>query len=415
MSSEPSSRRRRPRPSAAAVATKVVTTAVVAYGAYRLADWAYTSWWGPSDNDHSNEDEEIVFEGGYRPTALQEQLQRQRANRQRRIRRCVRESRVAWVALSGAALTPHIFVPTETRAATRQLQALRRQQATEGTANTSEDDVRLAQEGLWETVKVHSVSRLVATAYTQSLLILVLTLQVHLWGAQLYQAEEGHHEAQPAAASSRSLFSQTSSTSASSTLQAYQQQHQVVLQRTLGYFLQTGLPGLRTRVAAVVTQVLADWKVLEAASLDTTRTAVVAALHEMRVGVEEGNLPTGRRRSLWRFLVPPESMTTTTSHSEYHEEATATGFPRTTEEVLAETWDWLESPLLAEALQATLDVTFDHVVTQCLPGDESLSLAQWLPRLKKAAGHLEATEEHPLVERIQQLPSVQEIGQLCFR
>jgi hypothetical protein len=314
----------------------------------------------------------------------------------------------------------HIFGPTETRTATRQLQALRRQATTDGpaaaTTNTSNpDDVRVAQEGLWETVKVNSVSRLVATAYAQSLLILVLTLQVHVWGAHLYHAEEAEaSEHIQAAGSTTSLFSQGSTTSmaASSTLQAYQRQHQQVLQRTLGYFLQTGLTGLLARVAAVVTEVLQGWQVLDAASLETTRTAVLTALREIRSGVEESNVPAARRRSLWRFLVPP---TSATSSDNEHEEDTAAGFPHTMEEMLAETWDWLESPLLAEALEATLEVTFDHVTSQCLPSDESLSLAQWLPRLKKAAGHLEATEEHPLVERIQQLPSVQEISQLCFR
>jgi len=337
--------------------------------------------------------------------------------------RCQRECWQAWQALgSGATLSPVITPATDTTVATNRLKELR---ATTTTATTSSHDQTNnnnknnddddgdddEQTRLWHQVKIHSVTRWIATAYAQSLLMLVLTVQTNLWGARLW------HERQQ---TSQTTVPGSSVPSAASTaeqrMQSYQQQHQAVLRQTFEYFFQTGLSALVRCVARATEQVLMDWNVTDGAYLQISRRQIMEAIDEIRTIVEERQVK--RKRTLWRFFVPPITTTTTATRGASTMEET---------EILAETWDWLESPLLHDALEDTLRITFTYAAEVCFgmhheekgstqqQQQQYFSLAQLLPRIKKNAARLHASQDNPLLERVHRLPSVQEIGNLCFR
>lgn len=390
--SDPHRRRRagaQPGGNSTSLATKVVTTAVVAYGAYRLVDWAYQHWWNSGDDAQKQTNQGGTMGNNFAPELPRDTVARRRRARQQRLRRCQQECLQAWQALGSAAtLSPLIIQATDTTDATNRLKDMR-------SFITFTDELRAEQSKLWHQVKIRSFTRFVATAYAQSLLILVLSVQINLWGAQLW------NEQQEQSTSSPSLSSATNSVER---MQSYQLEHQQVLQRTFAYFFANGLTDLVQCVAKATEQVLADWDVLERAYLQVSRDQVIEALGQIRSVVEE--LGATRRRSLWRFFVPPE---------DYFEDDN-----KNLSDISAETWDWIESPLLQDALEDTLGVTFDYCQQNCLPWEEDenatcLPLAKLLPKIKKNATLLEAQQDHALAERIQRLASVQEIGNLCFR
>ena len=388
-------RRRNTVESTSTLATKVVTTAVVAYGAYRLFDYFWKNNSNTTGGSQSRNNTQNIPSSNLpqrRPTSASYALQRRR--REDRLARCQRECAQAWNALA-AALAPVIDEATDTKEATQRIKELRAAVAanTDKSSNNTEEQAKL-----WETVKIRTVTRWITTVYAQTLLMLVLQVQVHLWGAQLWQELQSQDET-------------TAATASVARMESYRQAHQTVLQQTFKHFFQTGLPALCATVQKATAEVLADWNVFDPAYLHVSQQIFVEqVIQKIAAIVEERNVRASCRRSLWRFFVP--------THNNHYNQ------PDMEEEedpLLAETWDWLESPLLADALQATLTITFEYGTRDCLPWstmenpqDATLSLAQILPQLKKVVKGLHARPEHPLWTRVQALPEVQEIGQLCF-
>eukprot|EP00977_Amphora_coffeiformis_P002980 scaffold569_cov165-Amphora_coffeaeformis.AAC.13 len=413
--SDPPRRRRRgvATTDVTAVATKVVTTAVVAYGAYRLVDWAYTSWWSTRDGDDAHRHHHTATVGQHQSRSSTAALTaRRRRDRQKRLLRCQRECWQAWQALgSSTTLSPVLTPATDTTAATNRIKALRAAAATTSHNNANNDDDE--QSRLWHQVKIRSITRWIATAYAQSLLMLVLTVQTNLWGAQLWHEQQQQQQQQTSqnATVPGSSAAPSGASTAEQRMQSYQQQHQAVLQQTFGYFFQMGLAALVECVTRATEQVLMDWNVTDKAYLHLSRVQIMEAVDEIRTIVEERQAK--RKRTLWRFFVPPLTA------------ASAGGATMEESEILAETWDWLESPLLQDALEDTLRVTFTYAAEVCFrtpnedssstPQQQQYSLAQLLPKIKKNAARLHASQDNPLLERVHQLPSVQEIGNLCFR
>jgi hypothetical protein len=431
MSDSHNNRRRRDTPSssATAVATKVVTTAVVAYGAYRLVDWAWNTWSASSTSasrqqqqQEETEDTGTNLQGassssrgvGKQDNNIRQSagmlhsytLQRQR-RRQDRLARCQRECSQAWNALS-AALIPVIDQATDTKDATQRIKELRK--SSSSAAAAGDNSSQQAQTELWETVKVLTVTRWIATAYAQSMLILVLQVQVHLWGAQLWHELQSQDET-------------TAATASLGRMESYRQAHQTVLQQTFRYFFETGLPALCATVQKATIDILADWDVFDPTYLHVSRQMFVEqAIQRITAIVEERHvLRATCRRSLWRFFVPPAQIAVRSVRNEGEDDDDDDINEEEENPLLAETWDWIESPLLADALQATLSEVFDYGTSDCLPwthnasDDTTLSLAQILPQLKKAVKGFHARPDHPLWTRVQALHEVHEIGDLCFR
>lgn len=400
------------------LATKVVTAGVVAYGAYRLADWAWQTWWNSDQgNENNNYNEQTTTTR--RQAAPSDSFlmnffppppptRQERRAKQARLARCQHECKQAWYALGSSAMFSVLEAATDITQATQRLKEIRRT-----TPLTSA--LQSEQAELWDLVKVRSVTRWIATAYAQALLMLVLTVQVNLWGAQLWREQRQLQASASAASSTQS--------SSMERMQSYRQEHEQVLQQTFGYFFsQGGMLDLCAAVEKATQQVLQDWNVLDKAYLHVPPAAMQQAITDIRHLVEEQSQRQRQRRSLWRFFVPPDN-------HHYNSNAVVVGEC----EILAETWDWLESPLLYAALDDVLAVTFDYGQEHCLPWssspsssslennkdnlqpNENMSLAQILPKLKKCAAKFQSHDQNPLLQRVHQVQTVQEIGSVCFR
>ena len=412
-------RRRQRPPNPLQTATTVATVAVAAYGTYRLASWAWNSFWNDEENDTRTEAEAGTsgVENSHRrrrasqpgtPLTHNTSKRRRRAlMRQHRLHRC-RSEVIAALADFLPTLKAAVERSTDFGAETEQLKSIRKARAdrmrrrleadakaaaaaAEGAgadnakdtngekgkdvnADDEEEEEQHAKERrreteLWESIKVKSLSRLLVTTYCHSLLLLVLTVQVHLLGGRLFREEEAEAEevseapADGAAevniaangeamstTSSLGLQSRTKSKSSrSSFVPSYQATHRAVLTQTYGQFFSSGLVDLLAAVEEGVREVFANYDVTDLDSMNITADQFWAATTLVRAAVEGGRSEM-LRSALAQYIVPSEDNFTdnVTDPIAAH--------------ILEETWDVLESPTFAAAEREVLDVTFAMLI-----------------------------------------------------
>jgi hypothetical protein len=461
--------------------TTLVTTAFVAYGTYKLANWIYDAWMeDENEKDHNNnidkdgntfsaeQNRDTTPSSTTTSTFRNFNSNRTWLLRRQRMKRCRQET---IQALQGFLPTLGRIVEEQTKTtlethALKKIRSQRRKQQQQqqlqspGTAaaaaaspsgsnkgdwsaaatghdgemsppvtplkddeldkindcNNINSNINREQEvQLWNVIKIQSFTRLMATAYAHTVLFLVLTVQVHLLGAHLWneqllllqqqqqQLEQG--EFSTAAVGAATTVSSPSSSSAESSNSSnencddnysYQESHRYVLLHTYEYFFEQGLGLLIQTVERAVEQVLSDWNVLDAAFLHVSHATLDRAIDQIRMVVEElhstsssssnndegdpvgggagGGLAARRRhcpRNLLRFLMPPTA-TSSDQKSSYDEhrqgsavDAAAAGDAKSkdalkvAQAILDETWDLLESPVLKDAQQDCLNATFD--------------------------------------------------------
>ena len=256
---------------------------------------------------------------------------------------------------------------------------------------------------LWERVKVRSITRVLATAYTHTILFLVLTVQVNLLGGRLFEEQAAGTTTTTTTTSSKPSSDTTTKTTtttttttnadaeesaiaaaAASRLHAYQSSHRLVLTHTYRYFFERGLHALIDSVERAVSTSLAGWDVLNPAFLHMTSDQFEEGLAQARAAVKEGDTPpnngggggTAHCRSLLRFLSPPPAPPlastdhavasslspppSATAHQQHFAPSPPVHLPDDlARSILDETWDLLESPVLEDALKECLNVTFD--------------------------------------------------------
>jgi hypothetical protein len=357
MDAPPSTRRRRQR----STVTTVVATAAVGYGTYRLAQWAWNS---ARENKQEQEGEAL------------EQLRVSTVPtwRYRRLRMTQCRSETIH-ALEGFLSTLRGIIEKETDSsqARKMLKSMR-------AAGHERDSTTVEKEReLWEAFKVYSMTQMIATAYSMTLLFLILTVQVHLLAGQQDTRDTNHQQ---------------------------QATHEQVLQRTYSYFFeQRGLLSLIHAVERAVREVLADWDVQT--SLHVPRERVKYAIQQIRTRMEESRY---RPRSLMRFLMPPP-----TTQDE------------TVQSLLDATFDVLESPVLIDAQQDALNATFDILckehwgtLFEAEDPDEPATkpLATILARLNKSSKSFydgtESSSSSSYSRVLETLPSVLELGDVSF-
>lgn len=345
----------------------VVTTTVVAYGAYRVAAWAWNNWNNePSNpNDEQNEVLSKVYSRSHRPeTSMQERRDKKSAHsyrlRRQRMDRCRGETIKAMEDFLPT-LRRTIEAATDTLAETQELKRLREERRISANKDDeTETESRLQAElkdretELWDVIKVQSVTRAVATAYAHTILFLVLTVQVNLLGGRLLQ--EQTQEKQVLSSSSSTSRNSSGSSAASDQIERYQASHRMVLLKTYEFFFDRGIVALVHTVRRAVAAVLSDVSVSDPSSLRMTRETFQRIISDIRNGLEgRPSTPTSsqtrsRQRHplrLLQFLLPPEAGL---------EMAVPDELART---ILDETWDLLESPVLEDAQRDCLGVTFE--------------------------------------------------------
>lgn len=355
--------------------TGLLTTAALGYGAYRLVQWAM-------------QDDEGSTYNGASTTRTTSNPQNARERRQR-MTRCRNEVRQA---LQGFLPAVRQVVEQETSVADE------RQQLKELRASEDRSVQRERERELWRTVTIQSVARLVGTAYAHTLLWLVLTVQVHLLGAHLWQSL------------------QTFSDSVSSTRTHYDATHRAVLQHTFANFLETGLHALVRLVQRVVEEELHEWDVLDDQYLqmDATRWRHGVNKVRRRISVarqrQQSNGDQQQQPSLLSFILPPSARYVTDTAN----------LPPDASQLLDETWDLLESPLFCNALEEGLEASFRHLL-----GDEdALPLAQRVTGVQKTVVAQFYAPPHsldnrsspttPQVQILESLPDTLELADVSF-
>eukprot|EP00978_Attheya_sp_CCMP212_P001497 scaffold3141_cov53-Attheya_sp.AAC.6 len=354
-------RRRRGGPSL----TTVVTTAAVAYGTYRLASWVFDNW-----NGNNNEDEENEI---HEPEAMQPSYATvDRRTRQVRRMQCRVETAKA---LNDFLPTLKKIVEEQTNFSgeTRQLKKLR---------VTPQLDSSISKSDLWNAIQLKSVTRLVATAYSYTLLSLTLNVQLHLLGARLLQQQQ-----QQEANENDSGFDDSTS------------RHKIVLTRTLDEFFQQSVPLLVEVLMKAIKEALVDWDVTDTTSLEITSDKFQEKLTQIRMTMEQSPLIT--------FIVP-----------ESDKAQEAGDINPIAKYILDETWDIMESPAWEVAERDALDAVFHIVRSQgwdpAIFGsdqEESKPLAVVVTKLRHTVTDVFYKNEGLFAE-LDRLPSVIELGQL---
>jgi hypothetical protein len=375
----------------------IVKTAAVVYGAYRLADYWFSN---NRDDDVEVQEEEETSEGilqglldlsgrsRTKITARSPQIPPALTwkDRRQRLARCREETRKAL----------HNFLPTvrtaieqatNTSKETKELKKLR--------AEKSDDEERQAE--LWETIKTSASTRMVSTAYAHTILVLVLTVQIHLLGGKLFQKQQQQEQSEE-------------------DMEAYQTSHRQALLRTYDYFFDKGLLSLVQTVRRSVSHVLGDWDVSDPSSLNMTQDMLEQALQEIRNVVLYGTSKrTSRRRprSLLRFLLPPETIGAEESDDDL------------SQSILDETWDLLESPVLEDAQEECLNVTFDAMRDQgyskLFDSEQTTTqpLAKVITQFKQTSNtfynHQETSSSNDYYSSLEKLPCVLELGDVSFQ
>jgi hypothetical protein len=374
----------------------LVTTAAVAYGAYRLADYWFSN---PNREDDEEVPEETGILQGLMGLAGRSSTNRTARSpqapppalswkdRRQRLARCREETRKALHNFLPTVRTA-IEAATNTSKETKELKRLR--------AEKSDDVERQAE--LWETIKTSNVTRCVATFYAHTILVLVLTVQIHLLGGKLFEKQQQQHD------------------QSEEDMDSYQTSHRQVLLQTYAYFFDKGLLSLVQTVRRSVSHVLADWDVTDPSSLKMTQEMLEQALQEIRNVILYGTSKrTSRRRprSLLRFLLPPETI--------------GEGEPDNdlSQSILDETWDLLESPVLEDAQEECLNVAFDTMRDQgyskLFDSEQTTTqpLAKVIAQFKQTSNtfynHEETSSSNEYDASLQKLPCILELGDVSFQ
>ena len=452
MSHPPTDRQRR-RPLAGLGTTggaaALATAGLAAYGTYRLLHYAWGSHFqdfdaSGSDGDRSPADAAATAEAkstprraGSSPEARERAASsRRRTARRSRLRRCRGEVRAALGdflptlrdVVEGttdfAADTTELKEIREARVERRRRQAARRgndllgggdgdeiffdvANGDDGAAAdahagahagaTKEREERRREAELWEAIKVKSITRLLAIAYGHSILLLVLTAQVHLLGGRLFREEldieggggtEDRHIDVPraggrsgadgfSATSSLGLLSRTdpSQQSARGASVAYQSTHREVLTRTYGKLFSDGIPALVRTVRAAVAEAFATIDVTNPDTMHVTRAQFDRSIDAVRSAVE-GDINRGggvddtflrhqgklrgrhrhRRSALNHFVIRdiPNDEGWRHGRAPHH----GVEADNVALHILDETWDVMESPTYEAAEADVLNLTF---------------------------------------------------------
>lgn len=141
--------------------TSMATTALAAYGAYKFTSWVWNKVTDESDN-HS-------------ASAHRGQTQSYMRHRRQQIAKCRKEVITTTSSFLNT-LKLRVDSLTDVSQETQLLKQIRSGQVEE-----------VSQEDLWDTIKVRSITRMIATAYAHTILALVLNVQIHLLGGKIFR------------------------------------------------------------------------------------------------------------------------------------------------------------------------------------------------------------------------------------
>lgn len=144
--------------------TSMATTALAAYGAYKFTSWVWNKV--TAETDESENHSASTHRG---------QTQSYMRQRRQQIAKCRKEVITTTSSFLNT-LKHRLDSLTDISRETKLLKQLRSGQVEDG-----------SQQDLWDTIKVASITKMLATAYAHTILALVLNVQIHLLGGKIFR------------------------------------------------------------------------------------------------------------------------------------------------------------------------------------------------------------------------------------
>jgi hypothetical protein len=453
---QPPKNRRRPQSTVKALAT----TAVVAYGAYKIFEYFHHPY------PHSKEEEEVGSGGdgsgdavGWRGLSnwissllslseedVHEATVRGSGERhcrtttrktipnkidprsfhrltQQGLRKCREESLKAY-GTCWPALQIVIDKSTDTASKTKELRLLRRKQQAAGTttgaaaatAATPIKESKSRQDQLWKEIQLETLTKLISTEYASSLLLLSLTMQLHWIGGQVFQRKQ-------------------LGTNSRATAVEEQRWAQEVMMESHQYMAQQGVPLL---IAAVRRALLSSTSQEWTATTFISKSELEKLLLQIDQQLQNGAGGSSHTRNWIRLVLPdPTWMEDSDDESTGGDDA-AGGAPGVKGIVMEALWDLAESPAWQDAQTQTLHIVKQHIrddgwgriysqsadTTEGAPA--SIPLAKLMAPFKTACSLVAfqppaANEpkirkvKDSLPQKVQRLATVLELGDVSFR
>lgn len=244
------SRRRRNQGKHSRSLTSMATTALAAYGAYKFTSWVWNKV--TAETDESENHSASTHRG---------QTQSYMRQRRQQIAKCRKEVITTTSSFLNT-LKLRVDSLTDVSQETKLLKQIRSGQVEE-----------VSQQDLWDTIKVRSITRMLATAYAHTILALVLNVQIHLLGGKIFR-EKFQQEAEGDEAD----FIENEDDNK-------ENYHQQVLVYTLEYFFDEGLNALVQDLQAKVEEYFEAYQVMN----EDSRSVKVINLQEFDDAVSKVN------------------------------------------------------------------------------------------------------------------------------
>ena len=338
--------------------TGLITTAVVAYGTYKLSQWL-------NGDDEKNEEKEEGTDAQKETLKTSSSLTLRRTidprARDLHLEKCIKEINSAHKLFLGqlsSAIESFTSISKETKALKRLRKNKSRQSNTlisqNGAINPNAPHLPLNKKcgvkefmsteteyGLWNRIKVKQMTRLMSTMYAHNILYLVLYVQVHILGGRLFRYED-HHTAE-------NLKENVGFDPEKDKMSS----HIKVLTESFQPFSNHGVEALVMAVEEVVRATLEAWCVvsegglLGSINMDEFLVGVKAIRESFEYSSNDLSSSHAQGLGFARFVIPDDD------GEKYKNER-----DELTTHILDESWDILESPLFRIAEKKSLNESF---------------------------------------------------------
>lgn len=212
--------------------TGLATKALLIYGTYKIASWAWSSFVQKDDEEEYRDGTNVPssFHDSHKSSSNGNSPVR-RKHKRMQLQKC-REEIVMTMSSFLPTLKNSMEALTDFSQATQELKQLR----IHNTGNESLDRKQV----LWNEIKVKSMTRLIGTLYAHSLVYLLLTVQIHLLVGHASRHRQGHEE----------------------DTEIKVQTQKILLTQSYEYFFETGIQNLVNDVQLLVEQESSDWQIL---------------------------------------------------------------------------------------------------------------------------------------------------------
>ncbi len=228
----------------------------------------------------------------------------------------------------------------------------------------------IEQEKLWKVIKIKSMTRIIATLYVNTMLLLLLTVQIHVLGGCMFHESQNNEDEDE----STSVTTAAAAVATADDDNDVQQNHLVtkdthiaVLMQTYNFFFESGILKLLEKVKLAVEKATESWITIE----EPNELGIISshdfttAIHIVRSIENEG--------IILDFVFPSRK-----------NDESQRGLEKS---LIDETFDIMESPVFDEAIRDCLQTSFQVLESQLqshlFNGNDTIHLVHVFGKLKK--------------------------------